>query len=372
VVALLVVTGLLVVIQLYVGIPLATVVGADLHGGDASAALTTGFGLGYACGFLLFGTLSDHLGRRPLLVYGLAGLAATTACAGVAGSIEQIAILRFVQGFAAASFPAVAIAYLGETLAGRARTMAIGALSAAFLVASIVGQVYASALADRWGWRSVFWIEAPVFALLAAAIASLLAEPDRGRASHGGLGKRFVCLGPLARRSDLARVYVAGFVLLFALVAMYQGLGPELRRRYGVDAAGLQAVRLAGLPGMLVGPLVVALGVRREVKDAAAAGLVLAAGAVIGQSALSGAALWLPVLGSALFVLGVGLAVPALIATLAERAGGARGAAAALYSATAFAGASVAPLAVGSGLAFAPLMLIVGAGLASAAWCVRS
>jgi len=294
-----------------------------------------------------------------------------TAATGAAASIGQLAGLRALQGVAAASFPPVAIAYLGETLTGRARAAAIGALSAGFLVAGIAGQLYASAVADAPGWRWVFWTEAPLFAAAALAMRHLLREPDGKARTPHELGERFASLGPLMWRGGLARVHAAGFALLFAFVAMYGALGPELQRQYGIGGAELQGVRLAGLPGMLAGPLIVAWRGAANGAGTARAGLGLAAIALVGASAASGTALWLPILASAIFVLGVGLAVPSLIAMVGERAAGARGAAAAVYAAIAFTGASVAPIAVGTGIAFAPLTLLTGAGLAWVAWSIR-
>jgi MFS transporter, YNFM family, putative membrane transport protein len=365
-VALIVMTGLLVLIQLYVGIPLAPAVNAALTGGRASAALTTGFALGYASGFIVFGALSDHLGRRPLLVYGLAGLAVTTAAAGGSGTTGELACLRALQGLAAASFPAVAIAYLGENLAGRARTAAIGALSTAFLVAAVAGQLYASALADPVRWRWAFWIEAPLFATAAAAFALTLRNSGASPGPPLRLGRRFASLGTLLRRPDLARLYAAGFALLFVFVAFYQTLGRLLETHYDLGPSALQHVRLAGVPSMLVGPLLLSLCRGRDAAATAATGLRLAAIALIGLASATGRPPWTPILISAMFVLGVGIAVPALIAAVNQRAPDAPGAAASLYSASAFTGASLAPVLATPAVASSAMALLLALGLAAA------
>src|SRR5215211_4580972 len=154
--AVLVSCALLVLAQLYLAIPLAPIVGDALGGGDpaAAAALGTTYAMAYGLGFLLFGPLSDRYGRKPILIIGMALLAAVTAGLAAAWSLPVVAVLRFLQGLVASSFAAAALAYIGEALPRRWRSTGIGAVSTAFLSAGILGQVYAQAVAQALGWRS--------------------------------------------------------------------------------------------------------------------------------------------------------------------------------------------------------------------------
>ncbi len=68
--AALVVTALLVLTQLYAAIPLLTPISTDLHG-NATVALSTAFSLTYAAGFLIWGPVSDHYGRRRTMALAL-------------------------------------------------------------------------------------------------------------------------------------------------------------------------------------------------------------------------------------------------------------------------------------------------------------
>ena len=122
-------------------------------GPAAAAALGTTYALAYGLGFLIFGPLSDRYGRKPVLVAGMAVLAIATAGMAVASSLSTVAVVRTVQGLVAASFSAVALAYVGEALPPRWRTTGIGAMSTAFLSAGILGQVFAQAVAQAIGWR---------------------------------------------------------------------------------------------------------------------------------------------------------------------------------------------------------------------------
>jgi MFS family permease len=172
--AVLVPCALLVLMQLYLAIPLAPVLGRDLGSGGAAAALGTTYSLAYALGLIVFGPLSDRYGRKPVLIPGMAALAVATAAMSFASSMTLVGVLRAVQGLLAASFAAVVLAYVGEALPRRWRSPGIGAVATAFLVAGIVGQVYAQAIADALGWRWVFGLAAPAFAVAAVALGTIL------------------------------------------------------------------------------------------------------------------------------------------------------------------------------------------------------
>ena len=367
--AVLVCSALLVLSQLYLAIPLAPVVAEVLgRGGSATAAaLGTTYALAYGLGFLIFGPLSDRYGRKPILVPGMAVLAIVTAGLAAAPSLPVLAVLRTVQGLVAASFSAVALAYIGEALPPRWRSTGIGAMSTAFLSAGILGQVYAQAVADALGHHWVFGLAAPAFALAAIAIAVILIEPP-----HSGeptsLAEKYRALRRLAVRRELALVNVASFPVLLSFVGMYAALGPLLRTEFRLDHTGVLLVRLAGLPAMLMAPVAGWLIGRYGATRVGIVGFLLAAAGLVAE-AISVGALWALVIASVIFVLGVATIVPSMIALVGSRGGSSRAGALAVNGLVVFAGASCGPLAAQLPIGFSGLLLmlavllVIGAGL---------
>jgi MFS family permease len=172
-------------------------------------------------------------------------LALATAGLAAASSLPMVAVLRIGQGLVAASFAVVALAYVGEALPPRWRSTGIGAMSTAFLVAGIVGQVYSQAIAETLGWRWVFGLAAPALAIGAVAMAVVLQEPARSGppVSWGG---KYRELGALAVRRELALPYAANIPVLFSFVAMYAALGPLLHSQFGLGHGSVIYVRLPG------------------------------------------------------------------------------------------------------------------------------
>lgn len=341
VVAILALCGVLVVSQLYVTIPLVPILGRSFGVSPIAASwVGSAFGFAYAAGNLIFGPLADRRGCLGVLVPGLAALTIATLAVGASPSFPALVALRALQGFVAATFPPTALAYLAETLPPRARATGIAVVSAGFLLAGIVGQVYAGALAPACGWRWVFWVLACALVPAVAATRRLPAGTTR-RAPAATFRQALARMVPLLRAGPLLAVYVTSLALLLPFVAMYSGLDSVAASRYGIGGHGLTLLRLAGLPGILLSPLIGGPIHRHGARTVALGALILAASGLGLEAVPSSLALLL--IGSGIFVAGIAAAVPAVISLVGTLGGEARGAAIALYGCVVFVGASLGP-----------------------------
>jgi YNFM family putative membrane transporter len=276
-----------------------------------------------------------------------------------------LAVLRAVQGFAASTFAAVALAYVGDGFPPRWRAPAFGAISTAFLLAGIVGQVYAQAVAEQLGWRWVFTLAAPLLALAGVALALVLVEP-RHEPPRIGLVDHYRSLLVLAVRRELGLVYLSLVTVLLTFIAMYSALGPLLQDRFGLSHTEVPMVRLAGLPGMVLAPVAGALVGRFGPVLVTEVGFGLAFVGLAGEAALSGTLAPLAV-ASGVFVAGIATIVPAIMALVVGRAGSMPGGAMGITGLVLFLGASMGPLVAEVPVGFSALM--VGLGILPIAAC---
>jgi putative permease multidrug efflux protein len=350
----LVITALVVLSQLYAAIPLLAPVGAAL-GGSATFALSTVYGLCYALGFLLWGPIADRYGRRRVMITGLVCLAATTFGCGLASSLPLLAVLRGAQGLMASSLPPVGLAYLSE--APKRRATAIGAMSTAFLVAGIVGQVGAQAVAEQLGWNWVFFGSACLLVACMLSITLLVRESERA-SSPGGLSQQFLTIVQLLSRGDVLFLCAAHLTLLLSFVAMYTALGMHLTA-LGHDPETVFALRLTGLPGMFValaaGPLTRRLG---GASGLARTGFLIAAFGLLLEALASGSLTGLGVT-SLVFVTGIALTVPAMITLFGQASAPRQGSGMAVNGFILFIGASIGPVLATTGLNFTVLLLVI-------------
>ncbi|QQQ77352.1 MFS transporter [Saccharothrix sp. 6-C] len=343
VVAVLVAAVILAVGQLYLTVPLLPGV-AERYGIPLSTAAWVGggFGFAFALGNLLFGTISDRYDRRHVMAVGLALGAVVSAIAGTSTAFAPLLAARSVQGFLAAAIPSVSLAYATEALPPARRAVGVTAVSGSFLLAGVIGQAYALGVDEALGWRWVFWLLAPLLLAVALTLTRLPAVP---RPTPTALATTFTRLGHLLRRPSLLVAYTGGITLLLTFVGMYTALTTTVGERYGIHSAvDLLLLRLPGLPGialgLFAGPLITRFGAHRVAPAAfliAAAGLALEAGSVT-----------LPVLlvGSAIFVAGLAVTIPALVTLVGRASGEARGAGLAGYGFLVGLGGGISPVLV--------------------------
>lgn len=334
---------ILAVGQLYVTVPLLPGV-AERYDIPLSTAAWVGgaFGFALAVGNLLFGTISDRYDRRHVMALGLALSAVACAIAGASTDFAPLLAARAVQGFLAAAIPSVSLAYAAEALPPARRAVGVTAVSGSFLLAGVIGQAYALGVDQALGWRWVFWLLAPM--LLAVAV-TLTRLPEIPRPTPTALATTFTRLATLLRRPAILVAYTASVTLLLSFVGMYTALTATAGERYGIHSAvDLLLLRLPGLPGialgLFAGPLIARFGAHRIAPTAfllAAAGL-----------ALEAASTTLPVLlvGSAIFVAGLAVTIPALVALVGRASGEARGAGLAGYGFLVGLGGGVSPILV--------------------------
>src|SRR5579863_6579373 len=134
-------------------------------------------------GFLLLGgRMADLLGRRRMLLTGLALFSSASLLAGLAGSAGLLIGARALQGFGAALIPPTALSILAVTFTeGAERNRALGLYGAVTGVSGSVGVLASGLLTQGAGWHWVFRINVPIGVLLIAMAAVFLPVDAGGR-----------------------------------------------------------------------------------------------------------------------------------------------------------------------------------------------
>jgi EmrB/QacA subfamily drug resistance transporter len=177
--------------------------------------VASGYILTYGGFLLLGGRLGDLLGRRRMLITGLAVFAAASLTAGLASTPGLLVAARLVQGTGAALMAPAALSQLTTTFReGRDRNTALGAWGGVSGVAAAAGVFLGGLLAQGPGWRWVFFINPPICVLVAAGALLLLRSdsPAGSRAAaFDSQGAALITGGMLLLVYSLVRVPVVGW-----------------------------------------------------------------------------------------------------------------------------------------------------------------
>ncbi len=124
--------------------------------GAVQASLMVFF-IALGLGQIIYGPVSDSLGRKPPLYFGLLLFALGSVGCAVAPNVQTLIALRFVQGLGACAGMVVPRAIVRDMHTGVEAARLGSMLMLVFSVSPILAPLAGSFLIDWAGWRSVFW-----------------------------------------------------------------------------------------------------------------------------------------------------------------------------------------------------------------------
>lgn len=132
--------------------------------------------LGFAVMTLFYGSLSDALGRRTVILFALAGFSLTSVGLTVAKNIELFLLLRLLQGAFASAGIVVGRAVVRDLFQGHQAQQVMAAAMLLFGIAPAIAPVIGGLLETSFGWRSIFVFLAILGAVLIVMVLCRLRE----------------------------------------------------------------------------------------------------------------------------------------------------------------------------------------------------
>jgi len=226
------------------GLPVLAETARSLGVTPGAAALTLSvFMAGFAVGPLVSGPLSDHFGRRPVLLTGCAMFACFGALGAFSRSLSALLVWRTLMGIGAGGCQVLVLAVVRDLFTGAEARVKQSYVNLAGGVAPIIAPTLGIAVATLGGWRAIYATLAVVgTALLTIAWIGLVESAKRG--VPGALTVRGV-LGDYVRvlRHPVAFGYVLVIALNFGSLFAY------------VSGSSLVLIGLLGVSGRMYGIL---------------------------------------------------------------------------------------------------------------------
>src|SRR3990167_10511339 len=181
--------------------------------------------IGFAIGGFVSGFLLDILGRRSVILFALIFYIAVSIAAIFCHSIEQLLIIRFIQGFLAACFTIGCRAIIIDKLKGHQFNVAMLYTSLAYGIGPIIGPFIGGILQHHLGWKANFIAYGIMGFLFLCLYALFVSEsiPKKTGFSIGRLYKTYKEL--LSHRVFIVSIFLVGCcqiqLLLYSTVGAF-------------------------------------------------------------------------------------------------------------------------------------------------------
>ena len=221
-----------------------------------SALLFTGQAITMAIFAPIWGSLADRYGRKPMVVRAMFGGAVVLGAMGFVRNVQQLAVLRVLQGCVTGTVPA-ATTLVASSAPRRRAGYALGLLQMAVYSGASAGPLLGGLVADAFGYQAAFWVTAALLFAAGLGVFFLVEEhfePSRQKEDSPAEG-----LGTSA-----AEGFWQGLALVLRSRALLIMFGTRVVMRFGARIVGpmlplfVQSLmpdgeRVASITGLITG-----------------------------------------------------------------------------------------------------------------------
>ena len=227
------------------------------------------------------GRLGDVLGRKRLMLAGIALLTLASAACSMATELSHVIVARMLQGLGASVMMALGLALVGDIVPAARTGRAMGMLGSTSAAGTALGPTLGGILITNVGWPAIFAANVPLgIATLALAARYLPADPRQRPAParlrpwsmlrepdlRDGLATNVLVSAVMMATLVIGPFHLAGALAQDAVtIGLAMSVGPVVAALAGVPAGrlverlGTGPARWRGLSGMLAGCVAVCL-----------------------------------------------------------------------------------------------------------------
>lgn len=160
-IALMVTTGLIAIDATVLATAVPTIV-ADLGGFTSFPWLFSIYVLTQAVSVPLYSKVSDTIGRKPVILVGIALFLIGSVLCGLATSMPALIAFRAVQGLGAGAVQPMAITIIGDIYTVTERATVQGYVASVWGTASVLGPTLGGLFSQYAGWPWIFFVNVPL------------------------------------------------------------------------------------------------------------------------------------------------------------------------------------------------------------------
>ncbi|MDA8685425.1 multidrug effflux MFS transporter [Robiginitalea sp.] len=142
-------------------LPALEIIGIAVGNTDAASnqLLITLFFLGMGSGPLLFGPLSDSVGRKPVVYIGFGLFMASSLICISAVSLPWMIAGRILQGASLSAPRTISIAMIRDRFSGDYMARIMSFVTVVFLLVPVIAPALGKIVMDIWNWKAIFYLQ---------------------------------------------------------------------------------------------------------------------------------------------------------------------------------------------------------------------
>lgn len=194
---------------------------------------------------LVGGYFLDRFDRRKALAVSMLGLVLATAAGGLATGLSTLLLARVAAGLFGGPATSLSLSIIADLVPVERRGRALGAVMAAFSVASILGVPLALRVSKWGGWQLPFFLVAAL-GLLVVAGAIFFLPPVRGHLEPGRQPVHAVGVLELLGRRDVQLSYLMTGVVMMASFIIIPNISAYVQKNLGYPRDSLELAYFVG------------------------------------------------------------------------------------------------------------------------------
>ena len=175
---------------------------------------------------IVFGKLSDVVGRKRVILLGIAIFLFGSILCGLAWSMPSLIAFRLIQGLGAGAVQPVAMTIVGDLYSAHERGKIQGWLASVWALSAVLGPLAGGLIVQHFSWAWIFWMNLPIGAFAAAGFWAYLHEKNvlgRGKIDHLSAGVFTIAIAAIM--ADLTALSTSdrteiGLITVVAIVAV--------------------------------------------------------------------------------------------------------------------------------------------------------